>query len=232
MELIPSSDASLLVRFGRTIEPAAHQRMLALFRVLAARRDPRVTNLHPAYASLLIDFDPLALDHAALGALIEGLESGAQACENPTPLHEIPVCYDGELAPDLVEVCGLTGLTAEHLIAAHTAPEYVVHFLGFSPGFAYLGGLAPELAVPRLASPRKVVPAGSVAIGGAQTGVYPLASPGGWRIIGRTPLTLFFPENTLHPTLLQPGDRVRFNRMHRQQFDAALADQTPGERHA
>jgi len=231
MELIPSSDASLLVRLGRTIDPATHQRTLALFRALADRRDPRVTNLHPAYASLLIDFDPLALDHTEIGTLIEGLESGEPEREAPPPVHEIPVCYALELAPDLMEVCSLTGLTAEQLIAAHTAPEYVVYFLGFSPGFAYLGGLAPELAVPRLSSPRKVVPAGSVAIGGAQTGVYPLDSPGGWRIIGRTPLALFFPENNLHPTLLRPGDRVRFTRLHRQQFDAALVDRTPGEQH-
>lgn len=232
MELIPSSDASLLVRYGRAIDRATHRRTLALFRALAARRDPRVTNLHPAYASLLIDFDPLALDHAELGTLIEGLETGEPAHENPPPVHEIPVCYDLEFGPDLMEVCDLTGLTAEQLIAAHTAPEYVVYFLGFSPGFAYLGGLPPELAVPRLASPRKVVPAGSVAIGGTQTGVYPLASPGGWRIIGRTPLALFFPENTLHPTLLQPGDCVRFVRLHRRQFDAAMVDGPPGERHA
>jgi KipI family sensor histidine kinase inhibitor len=219
MEFIANSDASLLVRFGRTIDSAVHRRTLALFRALAARRDPRVTNLHPAYASLLIDFDPLALSHAELEALIEGLDVGESPDESPPLVHDLPVCYDAELAIDLMDVCAFTGFTPEQLIAAHTAPEYLVYFLGFSPGFAYLGGLPPDLVVPRLASPRKVVPAGSVAIGGAQTGVYPVESPGGWRIIGRTPVPLFFPENTVRPTLFQPGDRVRFTLLSRQQFE-------------
>src|SRR5262249_55828790 len=122
---------------------------------------------------------------------------------------DIPVCYGGECGPDLEDVARHTGLAPAEVIARHSAVTYLVYFLGFSPGFPYLGGLAPELATPRLSAPRKRVPAGSVAIGGRQTGVYPVESPGGWRIIGRTDLRLFDP-NAEPPALLRTGDSVRF----------------------
>ncbi|MEQ9861744.1 5-oxoprolinase subunit PxpB [Pectobacterium cacticida] len=121
----------------------------------------------------------------------------------------IPVVYGGEAGPDLTEVAAHSGLTVRQVVEAHTAVQYVVYFLGFQPGFAYLGGLNETLHMPRRAEPRLRVPAGSVGIGGAQTGIYPLATPGGWQLIGRTALTLFNPQ-TMPPTLLRPGDNVRF----------------------
>jgi inhibitor of KinA len=134
----------------------------------------------------------------------------AAALELPAPrTMEIPVRYGGADGPDLEEVAALNHLSAEEVIAIHSGAEYLVHFLGFSPGFPYLGGMPESIAAPRLETPRRSVPAGSVAIGGRQTGIYPTASPGGWRIIGRTPLRLFQPEAD-PPVLLQMGDHVRF----------------------
>ncbi len=133
--------------------------------------------------------------------------AGSRAAESR--LVEIPVRYGGEFGPDLADVARHTGLTPERVVEMHAAAEYLVYFLGFAPGFAYLGGLPPELATPRLSAPRKRVPAGSVAIGGNQTGVYPIESPGGWRIIGHTDAKLFDP-NAAEPVLLRMGDRLRF----------------------
>jgi len=224
MDLIQSSDSSLLVRFGDTVDPVQHRQVLALFRALASRREPGIVNLHPAYASLLIEFDPLRLDVQQVSALVSGVDMGAASGDPPGITHEIPVCYDAELGPDLADVSDLTGLATEEIVKLHTGPEYPIYFLGFSPGFAYLGGLSPALAVPRLASPRKLVPAGSVAIGGEQTGIYPTNSPGGWRIIGRTPVRLFKPSDASRPTLFQPGDRVRFRSISRSRFEEISRD--------
>jgi len=208
MRTIDASDRSLLVVFDDRITLAAHRDVLRLTPLL--RRVPGVTNVHPAYASILIDFDPLAIRHSGVERAAAELFAEAAAAPVPEPrLVEIPVVYGGEYGPDLEGVAALTGLTPDEVVAIHSGAEYLVYFLGFSPGFPYLGGMPESIAAPRLETPRRRVPAGSVAIGGRQTGVYPMASPGGWRIIGRTPLRLFDPAAD-PPTLLQMGDRVRF----------------------
>jgi len=167
-------------------------------------------NLHPAFTSVLVDFDPRLRGHAEVEAMVrERLESAGDAAPAPTRTVEIPVRYGGESGPDLEDVARHTGLTPERVIELHAAAEYLVYFVGFSTCFPYLGGLPPELATPRLRAPRKHVPEGSVAIGGSQAGIYPLASPGGWRLIGRSPLRLFDAE-AAPPPLLRMGDRVRF----------------------
>ena len=208
MRTIDASDRSLLVVFDDRITLAAHRDVLRLTPLL--RRVPGVTNVHPAYASILIDFDPLAIRHSGVERAAAELFAEAAAAPVPEPrLVEIPVVYGGEYGPDLEGVAALTGHTPDEVVAIHSGAEYLVYFLGFSPGFPYLGGMPESIAAPRLETPRRRVPAGSVAIGGRQTGVYPMASPGGWRIIGRTPLRLFDPAAD-PPTLLQMGDRVRF----------------------
>jgi KipI family sensor histidine kinase inhibitor len=172
-----------------------------------------ILNVHPAYASVLIDFDPRRRGHEevaelvrrALGSHINGVERDA---EQPRTV-EVPVRYGGESGPDLEDVARHAGLAPPDVIRLHAGAQYLVYFLGFSPGFPYLGGMPPELATPRLAAPRRTVPAGSVAIGGSQTGVYPAESPGGWRIIGRSPLRLFDPDAD-PPAVLRAGDHVRF----------------------
>jgi len=169
-----------------------------------------ILNLHPAYASVLIDFDPHRLSHDAVEALVRQRMAAPEArATRDTRTIEIPVCYGGTFGPDLEDVARHAGLTAARVVELHAAAQYLVYFLGFSPGFPYLGGLPPELATPRLAAPRKVVPAGSVAIGGSQTGVYSVDSPGGWRIIGRTALRLFDAAAD-PPARFRIGDTVRF----------------------
>lgn len=207
MRVVAASDRSLLLVFGAEITPAAHRDVLRMTALV--RGAPGVVNVHPAYASILIDFDPLATGHRDLERT--AAELYARAPETlPEPRRvEIPVCYGGEYGPDLEDVAALNGLAPEEVVAIHAGAEYLVYFLGFSPGFPYLGGMPESIAAPRLETPRKRVPAGSVAIGGRQTGVYPLASPGGWRIIGRTSLALFQPDADA-PVLLQMGDHVKF----------------------
>jgi len=205
---VSSSDRSLLIVLDGQISLAAHRDVRRLTPLLRSTRG--VTNVHPAYASILIDFDPLAVSPRDMEFVVTRLYAQAAAAPLPEPrMVEIPVAYGGEYGPDLEAVAVLTGHTPEEVIALHSGAEYLVYFLGFSPGFPYLGGLPEAIAAPRLETPRKRVPAGSVAIGGRQTGVYPLASPGGWRIIGCTPLQLFRPDAD-PPVLLQMGDHVRF----------------------
>jgi inhibitor of KinA len=220
MKILPASDSSLLVQFGETIAPEFHERVLALFRALLDEHDPRIRNLHPAYASLLVDFDPLRLTHAELSARVRELLGTAPLnVDTPARTITIPVCYDAEFGPDLADVAAHHGISIDEVIRLHTSPTYLVYFLGFSPGFAYLGGLPAQLRTPRLATPRIRVPAGSVAIAADQTGVYPFESPGGWRILGRTPLRMF-DASANPPTLLQPGDQVRFSAIDRSSFEA------------
>jgi KipI family sensor histidine kinase inhibitor len=203
-----ASDRSLLIEFGADISPEIHKQVLRATRAIEGLRG--VMNLHPAYASLLVDFDPRRVAAARLEAEArEAMDRAARAPLTAPRTVEIPVCYGGECGPDLEDVARHHGLSPQRVVELHAGAEYLVYFLGFSPGFPYLGGLPAELATPRLDVPRKLVPAGSVAIGGAQTGVYPQASPGGWRLIGRTPARLYQPEQAA-PTLLRMGDRVRF----------------------
>jgi inhibitor of KinA len=206
----PASDQSLLVSFGDEITPAAHDRVRRLLRLLESERVPAVCNLHPAYCSLLIRFDALAVEHDELEAILRSHLARIDDMPLPEPREvEIPVCYGGEFGADLAELADMHGMTPDQVAALHASARYTAYFLGFTPGFAYLGGLPEALATPRLASPRRTVPAGSVGIAGNQTGVYPFATAGGWRLIGRTPVPLFRPGERAM-SLLAIGDRVRF----------------------
>jgi len=203
----PASDRSLFISFGDEISIDAHHHVARLTHALEGQRG--VLNLHPAFASVLIDFDPRFHSHADLEALARESMETATGEARAARVVEIPVCYGGEFGPDLEDVARHAGLSPERVVELHAAADYLVYFVGFSTCFPYLGGLSPELATPRLSAPRKEVPAGSVAIGGSQAGIYPLASPGGWRIVGRTPLALFDPQAS-PPPLVRMGDRVRF----------------------
>src|SRR6266478_1965818 len=178
----PASDQSLLITFGTEISLTAHQQVMKLLRLLQSEPVASVRNLHPAYCSLLVKFDGLRISHDEVEAILR---------EYLPRLVEIPVCYGGEYGPDLPDVCALHGISSAQAIELHSSATYLVYFLGFVPGFAYMGGLLEALVTPRLATPRRKVPAGSVGIAGNQTGVYPFATPGGWRVIGRTPVAMF-----------------------------------------
>lgn len=212
----------MIAIFGEESSLAMHRRVLQLFHLLRALNDPRIRNIHPAYASVLIDFDPLRIPHDELIELIRRL--GQTAAGEPSGATRricIPVCYNAQLGPDLDDVAAHCGIPVEEVIRMHSTADYFVSFLGFSPGFGYLAGLPAQLAVPRLTTPRKLVHAGSVGIAGTQTGVYPLDAPGGWRIIGRTPMRMLNPEME-PPTALQVGDQVRFVPIGRREFESQL----------
>jgi KipI family sensor histidine kinase inhibitor len=205
-----ASDQSLIVYLGDRIDLETHRRVLKLLRLLESEPVPCVRNLHPAYCSIVIVFDPVRQEHASLERDLAGYIERLDAVSLADPRTvEIPVCYGGEDGPDLNDVASLHGISRERVVELHSSASYVVYFLGFAPGFAYLGGLPPELATPRLEVPRKQVPAGSVAIGGSQTGIYPLVTPGGWRLIGKTPLRIF-DANRPEMSILRMGDHVRF----------------------
>jgi inhibitor of KinA len=219
VRISPLGDTALLVHLGSTIDEATHRRVRAVHARLASRRIPGLIELVPAYASVAVHYDPERVAAAApssespyhhLVALLSAALEDLREDEMTTPRTvEIPVCYGGVHGPDLEEVAHQHRLSPLDVVELHARGTYVVYMLGFAPGFAYLGGLPPELATPRRADPRTAVPAGSVGIGGSQTGVYPLTLPGGWQLIGRTPLRLFDPART-PPSLLDVGDRVRF----------------------
>lgn len=206
----PLGEAALVLRFGDAIDETLNDHVLAAWRVLRDAEIPGVIESIPAYATLTVCFDPLQHEGSVLAERLRKLLRGiASRRAGPGRRMELPVCYEAAFAPDIEDLARHAGVEIAEVVRRHSAPDYRVFFLGFAPGFPYLGGLDPTLAMPRRDTPRLAVPAGSVAIGGAQTGVYPQRSPGGWRVIGRTPLALF--DHLREPCcLLSPGDRVHF----------------------
>jgi KipI family sensor histidine kinase inhibitor len=229
-----ASDQSLLIYFDSAIEEdrskdrplqspitlQANEKVRKLLRLMELEPVAGVRNLHPAYCSLLVKFDPLKISHEEVEGILRGYLARLDEMKLPdTRLIEIPVCYGGEFGPDLGDVCALREMTAEQVVRLHSSVEYLVYFLGFVPGFAYLGELPKELVTPRLAAPRRRVVAGSVGIAGNQTGVYPFATPGGWRLIGRTPVKMFRADRE-GLSLLSIGDRARFTPTSAERFAA------------
>jgi inhibitor of KinA len=222
MKIVSASDSSLLVVLGDAVSLDNHERVMSLFLALQQLNDPRILNLHPAYASILIDFDPLRISHEQAASLLENLEvQELTQYQRPVNIVTVPVCYDLEFGPDLEDIANHAKIPAREVIRLHSSATYRVHFLGFTPGFAYLGGLPEALHMPRLSRPRTQVPAGTVAIAGSQAGVYPVNSPGGWQLIGRTPMRVFDP-NATRPALLEPGDLVKFSAIDRATFNATV----------
>jgi inhibitor of KinA len=213
-----ASDQALLVYLGEEIGAAAHECVVRLLRLLQQEPITWIRNIQPAYCSLLITFDAVAVDHAEVQAKITEYEKRAEKMPaGKARLVEVPVCYGGEFGPDLDDVAAKRGLQAEKVVELHIAQTYHAYFLGFAPGFAYLGDLAEEIAMPRLESPRKEVAAGSVGIAGRQTAVYPFTTPGGWRLIGRTPLEMFRKDR--EPMgMIAIGDQVKFRPITRAEF--------------
>jgi inhibitor of KinA len=218
-------ESMLLIRFGERLDEATSARVHAASEMLQAARLPGIVDLVPAYATLAVHFDPLAWIDEQSGNAVQAIASAVRAVLGAPPAMrrhdaahvEIPVLYGGDEGPDLDALARHAGLAPEEAAARHAAAEYRVAMIGFAPGFPYLLGLDPALAMPRRATPRTRVPAGSVAIGGVQTGIYPSELPGGWQLIGRTPLQLFDPRRD-PPSLLVPGDRVRFVPIGRDEF--------------
>ncbi|WP_457741792.1 5-oxoprolinase subunit PxpB [Thermococcus sp.] len=215
MNFKPLGDSALLVSFGEIIDEKTNDKIHSLAKAIEKASFEWLIEVVPAYSSLAVMYDAALIDFEGVKRAIGELEFSAERFEGK--LVEIPVVYGSSYGPDLEFVAQYNGLTPDEVIEIHSKPVYRVYFLGFLPGFAYLGGMDERIATPRLEKPRLKVPAGSVGIAGKQTGIYPLESPGGWRIIGRTPLRLFNPEKE-PPTLLQPGDRVKFVPIDEEEF--------------
>ncbi|MDI3256915.1 MAG: 5-oxoprolinase subunit PxpB [Kyrpidia sp.] len=220
VEIHPLGDSAAVVRFGSDVDPGIHARVMAFVSHLEADPIPGMVECVPAFTTVAVFYDPIQMTYAEVEeCLRERISAVSVAVARPARVVEIPVCYGGEFGPDLEHVAAHNGLTAEEVIRIHTAPEYMVYAIGFSPGFPYLGGMSEKIATPRLPSPRLAVPAGTVGIAGRQTGVYPIETPGGWRLIGRTPVRLFRPEE-YPPSLLVAGDKVRFRAIGLDEFKA------------
>ncbi|WP_426058647.1 5-oxoprolinase subunit PxpB [Hymenobacter sp. B1770] len=217
VRLFPLGDAAIVLEFGDCISAATHRAIQAVSAYLALHPFMGLREYVPAFTTLTVYYDPWLLSdtgqqpYERASEILRRLLPAAQATEAAVEATtvEIPVYYGGAFGPDLAFVAQHTGLSSDEVIARHSAPDYLVHMIGFAPGFPYLGGLDAQLATPRKSQPRPLVPAGSVGIAGPQTGVYSLPTPGGWQLIGRTPLQLFNPAwNT--PSLLQAGQKLRF----------------------
>jgi len=215
--IFPLGDAALTVEFSNSIDIENNNKALQLFYELKKAKIPHIKALVPGYSSLTIHYDVVALyreDQTAFETMAVTIERFTEnkllsAAVGDNQLIRIPVCYKKDFAPDLHEVASLKNLSVEEIINIHTSKEYRVYMLGFVPGFAYMGEVDEKIAMPRRAQPRLQVHAGSVGITGKQTGVYPLETPGGWQIIGRTPMKLF-DKVEANPALLQPGNRIQF----------------------
>ena len=212
MNIRAAGDTMLLVEWEQVIDPLVNQRAITLARRLASRVGQAVRDIVPGYCSLGVHFDPLQTDIAALERVIaeeaEHLEDAADTSSDRAVV-EIPVRYGGHDGPDLAHVAELAQCSESDVVRRHAERTYRVYMLGFVPGFAYMGRVDPSIAAPRRRAPRERVPAGSVGIAGEQTGVYPIATPGGWQLIGRTDAVMF-DATRAQPSLLQPGDLVRF----------------------
>jgi len=224
MRFCKASDQSLLIYLGDEISLSTHERVLKLLQLFQKEPPSWLCNIQPAYCSLMVTFDPCRVAHAEVEAVVRKLEQRAESLRRPkSRTVDIPVCYDAEFAPDLEDVARAHQLKPADVIRLHASRTYHAYFLGFAPGFAYLGDLADEIATPRLDVPRKKVPAGSVAIAGRQTAVYPFPTPGGWRLIGRTPLTLFRADRK-PMELISIGDQVRFHSISPKEFSKLASE--------
>lgn len=209
MKLLSLGDTALAVEFGDRIDRALSEQVLALYDRLAQALPPGVVELVPTFRSLMVHYDPLRTSRAALCRELERTLQGPEKERRAARRWRIPVCYDAAYGLDLQDVASRTGLSSAEVIARHGEPEYHVYMIGFTPGFPYLGDLPAALALPRRENPRTQVPAGSVAIATTMTAVYTLPSPGGWHILGRTPVALWNRDRD-PPSVLAPGDKVRF----------------------
>lgn len=213
------SDNSIIIEYPPAISEEINGNIRSVTKAIKSRLGDEIVDIIPAYHNIIIGYDCLAVDPEVLcekiSVLVSGIEkSGAEEKE----IVEIPVCYEEPYGLDMEDVCRIHNISKEELIRKHTKPEYLVYMIGFTPGFPYLGGMDESLATPRKKEPRSKIPAGSVGIAGSQTGVYPIASPGGWQIIGRTPLKLFDPYRE-NPVMIEAGQYIRYVSISAEEFE-------------
>lgn len=223
-----TGDTSLSVEFGNEISEEISRKVRAFRLALEKAGVPGIVETVPTYRSLMIHYDPAVIRYGPLRDRLEHLLTEAEAAPLlPGTVLEIPVLYGGDMGPDLSFVAAHAGLSEEEVIRIHSGADYLIYMLGFTPGFAYLGGMSERIAAPRLTEPRVLIPAGSVGIAGTQTGVYPIDSPGGWRLIGRTPVKMYDPKRE-KPFLAEAGQYVRFTPVTQEEYDAILREAEAG----
>lgn len=221
-KILAAGDRALVVEFGNAIDEKLNERVQFLNKNIEKAGVKGVVETVPTFRSLMVIYDPAAVSFEKLKKVLEYIPAdGSKEEKEERRVIEIPVCYGGEFGEDLPDVAAHTGLSEEEVIRLHSARAYNIYMLGFLPGFPYLGGLDKRLHTPRLQNPRTRIPAGSVGIGGEQTGIYPLDSPGGWRLIGRTPLKLYDPDRE-EPFLYQASDYIRFVPITKEEYEAYL----------
>lgn len=218
IRILTAGDSALLIEFGKEINPETNWKITALVQLMREQHIEGIVDVIPAFCSLLINYDPRVLSYEELKERMEHLlkmETKTEATRKR--IFEIPVCYGGEYGPDIENIAEHAGLSVEEVIKIHSSKDYLIYMLGFLPGFTYLGGLDERIHTPRLASPRLKIRAGSVGIGGSQTGIYPLDSPGGWQLMGMTPVRTYDPERQT-PILVEAGDYIRFIPIDEEEF--------------
>lgn len=218
IKILTAGDASLLVEFGKEINPDINRKIAATVQLMREQHIEGVVDVIPSFCALLINYDPRVIGYEEIKSRIKDLlrveiKAGAERKK----IFEIPVCYGGEFGPDIKTIADHAGLTEEEVIEIHSSRDYLIYMLGFLPGFCYLGGLDERIFTPRLASPRIKIDAGSVGIGGSQTGIYPLDSPGGWQLMGKTPVKTYDPDREV-PILVEAGDYIRFVPIDEEEF--------------
>jgi inhibitor of KinA len=217
--VVPLGDTAVVIELGEEIDLATHEMVKAVAHLIDSSSLEGMVEYIPAFTTVTLIYDPLVTTYDRFTERVRTLldEAPSESAAVEDRRVDIPVCYGGDFGPDLDAVSFHTGLSTEEVVTIHGEPDYLVYMIGFAPGFPYLGGMSERLASPRRESPRARIPPGSVGIAGSQTGVYPIETPGGWQLIGRTPLRLFRPERD-EPSLLRTGDRVRFQAIERAEY--------------
>lgn len=210
INILTAGDSSILIEFGKEISPEINRKIKATVQLMKEQHIEGVVDVIPAFCSLLINYDPRVISYDEIRKRMQNLvKVDAKSGEEKKKIYEIPVCYGGEYGPDIENIAANAGLSVEEVIKIHSSRDYLIYMLGFLPGFCYLGGLDERIHTPRLANPRMKINAGSVGIGGSQTGIYPLDSPGGWQLMGMTPVKTYDPDRDV-PILVEAGDYIRF----------------------
>ena len=228
IRILLTGDTSLSVEFGNAINEAINHDIRAYKIALEKADIPGIVETVPTYRSLMVHYDPSVIRYGELRKKLETLLGEMdEIVIPPSPVLEIPVLYGGEMGPDLPFVAENAGMSEEEVITIHSGTEYLIYMLGFTPGFTYLGGMSEKIAAPRLKQPRVKIPAGSVGIAGTQTGVYPIDSPGGWQLIGRTPVKMYDPDREV-PILPEAGQYIKFFPVTQEEYDAILREVEAG----